>query len=299
DVTHFDGKFFSTLKLLITRPGFLSNEYKMGRRASYLNPIRMYVFTSAIFFLVFFSVYHFDFDLKKKYGGKTYDEIAKMDSLTFRAQMMEINDGKPMTWYQFNQYIDSSKKTSSITWNRGERYYSKEQYDSALASGKVKHSWLKRKVIYRLLELNRRMSDDRNEVLQKVLEKFMHSFPQMFFISLPLFAFFLKLIYRRQKDFYYVSHAIFSVHFYIFVFILSLVVIGLLSLRSHYHLGFIDWITGFLYIWIFVYQYKAMRNFYGQRRGKTIAKFILLNIYFCFLTVLLFAIFFFFFLFKV
>ena len=28
----------------------------IGRRASYLNPIRMYVFTSAIFFLIFFSL---------------------------------------------------------------------------------------------------------------------------------------------------------------------------------------------------------------------------------------------------
>ncbi|MBS1933763.1 MAG: DUF3667 domain-containing protein, partial [Bacteroidetes bacterium] len=56
DITHFDGKFFSTVKLLLARPGFLSTEYMIGRRASYLNPIRMYVFTSAIFFLIFFSI---------------------------------------------------------------------------------------------------------------------------------------------------------------------------------------------------------------------------------------------------
>jgi hypothetical protein len=54
DITHFDGKFFSTVKLLVTKPGFLSKQYMIGRRASYLNPIRMYVFTSAIFFLIFF-----------------------------------------------------------------------------------------------------------------------------------------------------------------------------------------------------------------------------------------------------
>ncbi len=55
DVTHFDGKFFSTVKYLLKKPGFLSKEYMNGRRASYLNPIRMYVFTSAIFFLIIFS----------------------------------------------------------------------------------------------------------------------------------------------------------------------------------------------------------------------------------------------------
>lgn len=56
DVTHFDGKFFSTLKYLLFRPGFLSKEYVRGRRMSYLHPIRMYVFTSAIFFIIFFSL---------------------------------------------------------------------------------------------------------------------------------------------------------------------------------------------------------------------------------------------------
>lgn len=56
DITHFDGKFFSSVKYLMRKPGFLSKEYMSGRRASYLNPIRMYVFTSAIFFLIFFSL---------------------------------------------------------------------------------------------------------------------------------------------------------------------------------------------------------------------------------------------------
>jgi hypothetical protein len=56
DITHFDGKFFSTVKYLIKKPGFLSKEYMLGRRMSYLNPIRMYVFTSAIFFIILFSL---------------------------------------------------------------------------------------------------------------------------------------------------------------------------------------------------------------------------------------------------
>jgi hypothetical protein len=30
----------------------------IGRRKKYLHPVRMYVFTSAVFFLVFFSMFH-------------------------------------------------------------------------------------------------------------------------------------------------------------------------------------------------------------------------------------------------
>ena len=56
DITHFDGKFFATVKFLLRKPGFLSAEYVAGRRASYLNPIRMYVFTSAFFFIILYSL---------------------------------------------------------------------------------------------------------------------------------------------------------------------------------------------------------------------------------------------------
>lgn len=60
DITHFDGKFFVTVKDLFLKPGFLSREYINGRRAKYLHPVRMYVFTSAIFFLLFFSLFNID-----------------------------------------------------------------------------------------------------------------------------------------------------------------------------------------------------------------------------------------------
>jgi hypothetical protein len=56
DITHFDGKFFASVKFLLRKPGFLSAEYVAGRRASYLNPIRMYVFTSAFFFIILYSL---------------------------------------------------------------------------------------------------------------------------------------------------------------------------------------------------------------------------------------------------
>ena len=67
DVTHFDGKFFDTTKYLLFRPGFLALEYLRGRRASYLNPIRMYVFTSAFFFIIFSSLTVRYFCLTKTY----------------------------------------------------------------------------------------------------------------------------------------------------------------------------------------------------------------------------------------
>jgi hypothetical protein len=54
DILHFDGKFFRTIKDLFARPGFVPKEYINGKRVRYLDPIRMYLFTSAVFFIIFF-----------------------------------------------------------------------------------------------------------------------------------------------------------------------------------------------------------------------------------------------------
>jgi len=48
----FDGRMTRSMRLLLTRPGFLSHEYTHGRRASYTSPIRMYLVISLLFFFV-------------------------------------------------------------------------------------------------------------------------------------------------------------------------------------------------------------------------------------------------------
>ncbi len=48
----FDGRMLVSLRLLLTRPGFLSYEYINGRRVSYTSPIRMYLVISLVFFFV-------------------------------------------------------------------------------------------------------------------------------------------------------------------------------------------------------------------------------------------------------
>lgn len=55
DLFHYDGKFFRTIRFLLFKPAFVTKEYIRGRRASYLHPIRLYIFTSAVFFIFFFT----------------------------------------------------------------------------------------------------------------------------------------------------------------------------------------------------------------------------------------------------
>jgi hypothetical protein len=240
DVTHFDGKFFSSLNYLITRPGFLSKEYMVGRRASYLNPIRMYLFTSAIFFLVFFSVFKND-----------------------------VNN------------IGISFKADDIS----SFYKSRQQYDSLLKTGARNDNWLMRKLIYKSIELNSKYENNTARFISILSERFIHLIPQMLFFLLPMFALILKLIYRRKKDFYYTDHLIFTLHFYIFIFIALMVILSVNKLKYLLNWDWLKYISGALTISIFFYFYKCLRSFYEQRRGKTILKYfmILFLVYFIFL----------------
>jgi len=96
----------------------------------------------------------------------------------------------------------------------------------------------------------------------------------MFFIILPLFALVLYLLYiRRRKQYNYVAHAIFTVHYYCLVFI-GFFFILLITLNK-----IIDIVAEpLLFFAILIYLYVAMLKFYKQGWFKTLIKYILLNI---------------------
>jgi len=291
DLTHFDGKFFGTVTTLIRKPGFLSAEYLRGRRARYLHPVRMYIFTSAIFFIIFFALFRvqkpvIDSGLKKIPNDSAIADILDrvdslqdpdLDSLRNKfgkkrksgKQVIFSNDSivKPQNVPRIQIGLDNSD------------YSSKNEYDSVqrtLPSGE-KDRWLKRNIIYRQIELTRRFKEDKGGLIKDLLDKFMHTFPYLLFVSLPLFAFYFKLLYIRRKQFYYIDHGVFLLHLYVFIFLLLLVFFGLGRLIYYLNWKFLVFAQVALIIYGLYYNYRAMRNFYEQRRAKTIFKFLIVQ----------------------
>jgi hypothetical protein len=298
DITHFDGNFFSTLKYLFTRPGFLSKEYMAGRRVSYINPVRMYIFTSAFFFLIFFNFFNNpgkDAGSNSIIQDKTIAQIDKMDSVSFANFTREINRQKykkdtAMTRAEFRQYADSIFKNSDILTSFGIKHKTRAAYDSAWHSGEVKHNWLERLFVHKIFAISEKYKSTGNQFWTAVSNDLMHRLPQMLFLSLPLLALLLKLLYYRRKQFFYVNHAIFSIHLYIFIFIVLLVLFTANSLDTYYlHWNRFGTVYLIFFLGIFFYLYKAMRKFYQQRRAKTILKYILLNLMFLIVMMLLLA----------
>ncbi len=64
DVFDMDSRAVRTLKPLLTRPGWLTNEYFSGRRERYVPPLRLYVIASLLFFLVIGSTININKNLR-------------------------------------------------------------------------------------------------------------------------------------------------------------------------------------------------------------------------------------------
>lgn len=52
EVARFDSRLFQTLKVLFLQPGRLSREWALGRRTSYITPLKLYLSATFLFFLI-------------------------------------------------------------------------------------------------------------------------------------------------------------------------------------------------------------------------------------------------------
>ena len=294
DITHFDGKFFTTVGYLFRKPGFLSKEYLRGRRASYLNPIKMYVFSSGIFFIFFFSLFNpkklnFGTDTTPVKIDTTYSFKNSEKESALKAAKSKLDSIKVETFYRTlesqpdiaNEIKNDSSLKSRIKF--GEPFETRIQYDSLQKALPLneRHGWFRKLVNYRRIELYNKYKDEPKQFLKDGLDGFIHMLPYLLFVSLPLYAVFLKLLYIRRKQFYFVNHGIFLIHLYIFTFLILLLLFSVNKLDELIPSDKISFVQGFLILFLIVYgifyTIKAMRNFYGQGWGKTLIKFFLFN----------------------
>ena len=136
DITHFDGKFFSSVKYIIAKPGFLTAEYGRGRRMSYLNPVRFYVFTSFIFFLIVFTFF-------KKVETVRLTEKAPQ---TLKKDSIKLNNALSFSGLDSTERdeIYKSQKQSGFNLKRLGDYKNRQEYDSLKKLGKTTKKWYKK-----------------------------------------------------------------------------------------------------------------------------------------------------------
>ena len=267
-----------------------------GRRASYLHPIKMYVFTSAIFFLLFFSFFKSNEAIVIS-ESKLLTNKDKSDYIISLQNRLIKDTGNKVLLDKIIQFRDTTRqlraKDTIITDINIHDYKSIAEYDSFQSSlpSSGRDGWFKSRQVKQRINIVNKFKENPTEALNKLLEGLFHRLPYLLFVSLPLFAFILKLVYMRRKQFYFSDHGVFTIHLYVFSFILLLIVFGLDKLKDLTGWSFLSTIIAFLFLWMVFYLYFAMHNFYKQGWGKTFLKFMIVAFMSLIMMVILFAFF--------
>jgi len=117
-----------------------------------------------------------------------------------------------------------------------------------------------------------RVMADNARSLQQALY---HNLPRAMFLFLPLLAAAMMLMYWRPRH-YYVEHLLLFVHNHAFVF-LTLMLAWALSALLPLAAG---WVRFAVTLYIPWYVFRSMRVVYGQGRGLTLAKLVVLSLFY-------------------
>lgn len=293
----YDSRFRRTLKVLLFAPGKISRDYIHGKRMRYANPFRFYLSASIIFFIIWSSTNDFDgfaptatpADQLQNLSEEEREELREdlgsipvlsnspvVDSLVQNPSERAVRSYRDD--YVSQQRLDSLDFFSSVT-EQFSLYYQFHKdtdiFSAAAALDSLNHEpstynrWAYKKTVDATLV-------ERDP--QIFMDYFISKLPFIIFFYLPVFALFIWLLYLR-RPFNYMEHLIFAFHVQTTFFVMAAVALVLDAIfNSDLFFNLIMWL--FLF-----YLYKAMRRFYGQKRFKTLVKFIFLNVIFFILAI--------------
>jgi len=287
---HFEGKFFVTVAWLLAKPGRLTREFVAGRRQSQLNPLRLYLFVSVLFFLGLSLLNHghvFDFDRRQvdqlavnlesgvKLAEKFRRELTPAQLERAGQLIGETIDerGTPPDEKTIAGIIDRVRQESSPT----PALSAANGNPSTPQPGQPKlHTKL---TIDRTTDFGRALDEKLRSgelSLSAILDDLEHRIPTLLFLGVPLFALLLKLAYVRSGRFY-IEHLIFSLHLHTWLFLAFMLGNGYLKLAA---LG-ANWLATLgawaLGLWMAWYIATAFRAVYAQGWRRTVLKIALLG----------------------
>lgn len=267
DIFSWNSRAWRTLVGLLFRPGFLSTEYFAGRRARYIQPIRLYFITSIVFFLLitllsYMAAAEFKFEP---------DQVNAADVQAQKEQSEKLGEAigqdTILSTEQFDDVDEDGGDELKLELATPEAPESSDQDNEVLLDenkisvpffSEERNARLQKRVGQQKEKLQKLAAEDLSGFMRELLE----FAPPLLFILVPLFALLLKIIYVYKRR-YYTHHLILAVHNHCFVF-------ALLSFYTAVDLVLADdtWIeniiSGVVFLWIPIYLWRSLRKVYGQ-----------------------------------
>lgn len=268
-----DGRFIHTLVVLFAKPGLVPKDYIEGKRQRYVHPIRIYFLSSIL--LLFLIQYSGNNDSIVNFteNPETTDSavvIAEQLSATDSLMQELAEEDKGSTSANFN--IESPGRISRMMSHYSETGET-EAMDALVDLG------IEPSLFNRFLYAQSIKVADFDDI--EFSRYFASKLFWVLFLFLPVLAGLLHLLYLR-RNFYYPEHLFFTFYNQAAFFLVLSLGFALVQLTG------IDAIMAIFIMAFLIYQYLALRRFYGQGGRKTLLKFFILNL----ITVPLFSIFF-------
>ena len=261
DYLHADGLLLKSTIPLLFKPGFLSNEFNVGRRARYIHPFRLYIFLSlAFFFLAFISGGNEEKQKKTNITSNVNNtDTLKVLSFPYMDIRLQHEDTIPVPKDSVRGTINSMQVLLPTTLKLYRDYVVTlpEQQKPSFTEDITNRMTIK-------------FYDEKNTsmAVSNAQEKFKHALPKLLFLLLPISALILKLLYIRRKR-YFTEHFVFTLHVHSFIFFLLIVstIISIIFGTSNQ--------SGIIILLSLLYIFVATRNTYHQSWFKTSLKSLL------------------------
>jgi hypothetical protein len=271
DLLHFDGKFFSTLITLFAKPGKVPFEYVQGKRVRYLEPFRMYIFSSSFFFILFFSFF------------SDKQPAVKIKAGEDKTVQTQPNGDSTISHFMINDFVVDTFAD-----------YKMLKADFEIRNPGKHMRWIDRMVLQKYYSYPLAVRSNEKYFGQLLLDEAVHKIPHIFFCILPFFVWLLKLLYFKNKNYVYSDHGIFALYMFSFGFLFMLGVQFFSLLSEAYFSKALSSLSGFLFFILFnTCFFMALKRFYGQSFIKTVIKFLLLALFNLMIALIIFVLYYF------
>src|SRR6266478_4172255 len=281
---NWDSKFFATIALLILKPWRLTNEFLAGKRVRYVNPLRLYLLASILFF---FAVNYGTKGLKFEPGKIDPKDRAEIEADLKKEDLPPAAREKLEAWLreapaQASPAVVSPTPTtapsptagphpSATSADKQKRQYGKigERpfviVDSSSKSSTPFERWIEGRAKEKM--------GDHGTKMGLFISTLFSNLPYMMLCCIPLFAFVLKILYIRRRIFY-IDHLIYALHIHSFAYLaIMLIVLITIGLNRSIPGAFAGWIIAALWITFATQVFLSIRRVYRQGWFFTVFKF--------------------------
>ena len=265
---NYDGRFIRSIRLMLSQPGAITLAYLEGKRTTYVNPVRFYLFTSAFYFLFINYVVL----PSQKPSSFSLPRQVQVKQLSSEEAAMGFFDG-----VNEGLAVAESSEEGELIQTEFESFQAFKANQDSLAPAK-RATALELQFVEKFYEVKEKYGDS-TSFTSALGKEVVNRLPQLLLITLPLLALISKLVFFRRKQYWYIDHLVFILHGATSLFFLLFIQQGIEYVARSMEQGWLEFLSQLLTVVWLGYYLMSFKRFFGKSWGKTVLLFSWLGIW--------------------